>query len=222
MTDNGTFIINGTERVIVSQLHRSPGIFFDTTTSTTVVGGRQEDLLVPHHPVPRLVARPRVRPQGPALRAHRPAPEDPRHGAAARRSATRPRTCSTTSTSPRSIRIDGKKYRRRRSRPDLLVGQRCTREVKDDATATCSCARTASSRARRVRKMREAGIEWIQIALEDLIRDDAVKRVAPVDIVDETHRRGDPRVQRGAHRGAPRGAARAAASTSSRCSTSTR
>jgi DNA-directed RNA polymerase subunit beta len=31
MTDNGTFIINGTERVIVSQLHRSPGIFFEKT-----------------------------------------------------------------------------------------------------------------------------------------------------------------------------------------------
>jgi DNA-directed RNA polymerase subunit beta len=29
MTDNGTFVINGTERVIVSQLHRSPGVFFD-------------------------------------------------------------------------------------------------------------------------------------------------------------------------------------------------
>src|SRR5699024_133917 len=29
MTDTGTFIINGTERVIVSQLHRSPGVFFD-------------------------------------------------------------------------------------------------------------------------------------------------------------------------------------------------
>ena len=29
MTDNGTFIVNGTERVIVSQLHRSPGAFFD-------------------------------------------------------------------------------------------------------------------------------------------------------------------------------------------------
>ena len=36
MTDNGTFIINGTERVIVSQLHRSPGIFYDTSLSTTV------------------------------------------------------------------------------------------------------------------------------------------------------------------------------------------
>ena len=29
MTGNGTFIINGTERVIVSQMHRSPGVFFD-------------------------------------------------------------------------------------------------------------------------------------------------------------------------------------------------
>ena len=29
MTSNGTFIVNGTERVIVSQMHRSPGVFFD-------------------------------------------------------------------------------------------------------------------------------------------------------------------------------------------------
>jgi DNA-directed RNA polymerase subunit beta len=33
MTDNGTFIINGTERVIVSQLHRSPGVFFEKSSS---------------------------------------------------------------------------------------------------------------------------------------------------------------------------------------------
>src|ERR1700752_4654884 len=33
MTDNGTFIINGTERVIVSQLHRSPGVFFERVAS---------------------------------------------------------------------------------------------------------------------------------------------------------------------------------------------
>ena len=32
ITDNGTFIINGAERVIVSQLHRSPGVFFDELT----------------------------------------------------------------------------------------------------------------------------------------------------------------------------------------------
>jgi DNA-directed RNA polymerase subunit beta len=40
MTENGTFIINGTERVIVSQLHRSPGIFFDSQRSKT--GGSKE------------------------------------------------------------------------------------------------------------------------------------------------------------------------------------
>ena len=34
MTDNGTFIINGTERVIVSQLHRSPGVFFKAERGT--------------------------------------------------------------------------------------------------------------------------------------------------------------------------------------------
>src|SRR5687768_8773619 len=40
MTENGTFIINGTERVVVSQLHRSPGIFFDSNRSKT--GGSKE------------------------------------------------------------------------------------------------------------------------------------------------------------------------------------
>src|SRR5258708_12615556 len=33
MTDNGTFIINGTDRVIVSQLHRSPAAFFETANN---------------------------------------------------------------------------------------------------------------------------------------------------------------------------------------------
>src|SRR5512136_2809172 len=37
MTDNGTFIINGTERVIVSQLHRSPGAFFESNPSRTFI-----------------------------------------------------------------------------------------------------------------------------------------------------------------------------------------
>ena len=40
MTPNGTFIVNGTERVIVSQLHRSPGIFFDSSRSKTGAVGK--------------------------------------------------------------------------------------------------------------------------------------------------------------------------------------
>ena len=40
MTQNGTFIINGTERVIVSQLHRSPGVFYELDKAKSTFGGR--------------------------------------------------------------------------------------------------------------------------------------------------------------------------------------
>src|SRR5210317_1624606 len=40
MTDVGTFIINGTERVVVSQLHRSPGVFFDHDKGKTLSSGK--------------------------------------------------------------------------------------------------------------------------------------------------------------------------------------
>ncbi len=39
MTERGTFIINGTERVIVSQLHRSPGVYFDNDQTKSLIGG---------------------------------------------------------------------------------------------------------------------------------------------------------------------------------------
>ena len=40
MTDHGTFVINGTERVVVSQLHRSPGVFFDHDKGKTHTSGK--------------------------------------------------------------------------------------------------------------------------------------------------------------------------------------
>jgi len=40
MTDNGTFVINGTERVIVSQLHRSPGVFFEHDSGKSHSSGK--------------------------------------------------------------------------------------------------------------------------------------------------------------------------------------
>jgi DNA-directed RNA polymerase subunit beta len=40
MTDKGTFVINGTERVIVSQMHRSPGVFFDHDKGKTHASGK--------------------------------------------------------------------------------------------------------------------------------------------------------------------------------------
>ena len=40
MTDRGTFVVNGTERVIVSQMHRSPGVFFDHDNGKTQASGK--------------------------------------------------------------------------------------------------------------------------------------------------------------------------------------
>ncbi len=40
MTEKGTFIVNGTERVVVSQMHRSPGVFFDSDKGKTIASGK--------------------------------------------------------------------------------------------------------------------------------------------------------------------------------------
>ncbi len=63
MTSNGTFIVNGTERVIVSQMHRSPGVFFDHDRGKTHASGKllfaaRDDSL------PRVMAGFRIRRQG--------------------------------------------------------------------------------------------------------------------------------------------------------------
>ncbi len=69
--------------------------------------------------------------------------------------------------------------------PDLLTGQRCTKDVKDAAGKVITRRDRKFTNA-AVRKITEDGIEWIQVAVEDVIREDAVKRAVPVDIVDES------------------------------------
>ncbi|MEE9543198.1 MAG: DNA-directed RNA polymerase subunit beta, partial [Thermodesulfobacteriota bacterium] len=50
MTDTGSFIINGTERVVVSQLHRSPGVFFEYEKGKTGLGKIQyTSRIIPYH-----------------------------------------------------------------------------------------------------------------------------------------------------------------------------
>ena len=77
MTDYGTFIINGTERVIVSQLHRSPGVFFTRDGKRGYLSGQD-------HSLPGLVGRVRVRPERSAVGPHRSQAEVPRHRLPAR------------------------------------------------------------------------------------------------------------------------------------------
>ena len=183
MTENGTFIVNGTERVIVSQLHRSPGIFFDTTRSTTVSAAGKKlfscriipyrgswlDLEFDHKDLlhARIDRRRKILVTV-LLKALGYTAED----------------LLSYFYTPEQIRVDGKKVFKSVV-PEILIGQRCTKEVKsEDGKVLVRKDRKFTAAA--VRRIGEAGIEWIQVAVEDLVRDDAVKRVAPIDIVDET------------------------------------
>jgi DNA-directed RNA polymerase subunit beta len=183
MTENGTFIVNGTERVIVSQLHRSPGIFFDTSTATTVstagkklyscriipYRGSWLDLEFDHKDLlyARIDRRRKI--LGTVLlKALGYSPEE----------------LLDYFYLPETIRVDGRKFTKTVV-PQLLVGQRCTKEVKD-ASGKVLVRKDRKFTSAAVRRMTEAGIEWIAVAPEDLVRSDAVKRVTPIDVVDET------------------------------------
>ncbi|MEE8147791.1 MAG: DNA-directed RNA polymerase subunit beta, partial [Longimicrobiales bacterium] len=183
MTENGTFIINGTERVIVSQLHRSPGIFYDTSTSTTVTAAGKKiyscrvipyrgswlDLEFDHTDLlyARIDRRRKI--FGTVLlKALGYTAEE----------------LLEQFYQSEQITVDGKKITKNVV-ADLLVGQRCTREVRDPG-GTVLVRKDRKFTAAAVRKIVEAGITEIQVGLEDLVRTDSVKRVAPIDIVDES------------------------------------
>ncbi len=182
MTDNGTFIINGTERVIVSQLHRSPGIFYDTSTSTTVAAGGKKiyscriipyrgswlDLEFDHKDLVYARIDRRRKILVTVLLKALGYTEEQMLGFFYK---------------PETIRFEPKRILKKVD-PDLLVGQRCTREVKaDDGSVLARKDRKFTAAA--VRRIVERGIEWIQVDNNDLVRDDAVKRVSPADLVDE-------------------------------------
>ena len=82
MTEHGTFIINGAERVVVSQLVRSPGVYY---TSTEDHGHRPPAVQRQGHPQPRRLAGVRDRGQRPAVRQGRPQAQARGDQAAARR-----------------------------------------------------------------------------------------------------------------------------------------
>ena len=203
MTDNGTFIINGTERVVVSQLHRSPGRLLRSRQGQDALVG-QAALQRPHHPVPRLVARLRVRPQGPPLRPHRPPPQAARDGAAARaRLLDRGAAQLLLRHRDRLPRAEQEVREVGRVRP----APRPARHAATSATRTRARSwsrRTASSPSSRSRSCKDSNVERLAVEVADLVGKVAAQR---------RHRRGDrrgpPPVQRGAHRGEARRAARA-------------
>ncbi|MBW2500681.1 MAG: DNA-directed RNA polymerase subunit beta [Deltaproteobacteria bacterium] len=182
MTDNGTFIINGTERVIVSQLHRSPGIFYDTSISTTASAAGKK------------IYSCRVIPYRGSWLDIEYDHKDIIHARIDRRRKIhvtvllkalgyQPEELLQFFYPIETIKLDGRKIFKK-TEPENLIGQRSTRDVRDD-DGNIIVRKDKKFTKASARKIRAAGLEWIQVSQDDLIRADAVKRVAPIDIVDE-------------------------------------
>jgi DNA-directed RNA polymerase subunit beta len=176
MTNNGTFMVNGTERVIVSQLHRSPGVFFDHDKGRTSAGGR---LLFSARVIPYRgswldfefdakdilyvrIDRRRKFPATVLLRALGMSAEE----------------LLNYFYPSDHIRFDGKKAFKAFS-ADHLVGQRATREIRDAAGNDVIVKEGRKINQRHVRQLEEAGVKEIPIALDDIIG-----RVPAHDVVD--------------------------------------
>ena len=183
MTENGTFIINGTERVIVSQLHRSPGIFYDIGQSSAVTTAGKKlfssriipyrgswlDIEFDHKDLIQVrIDRRRKLHATVLLKALGYTVED----------------LLEIFYSPELIKIDGRKLVKKPASLDDLVGQRATKAVKVGSTVVVKEGRKFTQAA--VKKLAEKNVKWIPIEIDDLIREDGVKRVSPDDIVDES------------------------------------
>src|ERR1700760_1893305 len=175
MTDTGTFIINGTERVVVSQLHRSPGVFFDHDKGKTHSSGK---LLYSARVIPYRgswldfefdakdiiyvrIDRRRKMHSTVLLRALGYSTQD----------------LLNYFYSTETVYVEkGDKYSKS-IEYDLLAGQRATRDVKLGADVLVK-KNTKFTRA-AIRKMNEAKLERMQVDPEEL-----AGKVAAHDIVD--------------------------------------
>ncbi len=176
MTDTGTFIINGTERVVVSQLHRSPGVFFDHDKGKTHSSGK-------------LLYSARVIPYRGSWLDFEFDPKDIIYVRIDRRRkmhATvllRALGYSTQDLlnyfyNTETVFIEkGGKYARS-VEYDLLAGQRATRDVKIGAEVVVK-KNTKFTKA-AIKKLKEAKIDRMQIDPEEL-----VGKVAAHDVVDK-------------------------------------
>jgi DNA-directed RNA polymerase subunit beta len=178
MTDKGTFMVNGTERVIVSQLHRSPGVFFDHDKGKTTAAGR---LLFSARVIPYRgswldfefdakdilyvrIDRRRKFPATVLLRALDMSTED----------------LLNYFYPSDTIRIDGLKAYQVFKR-DTVEGQVAGRDVKHPSSGDVIVKEGRKFTRMALRRMEEAGVEEIPIS-----QDEIIGRVAAHDILDES------------------------------------
>src|SRR6185369_1386570 len=176
MTENGTFIINGTERVVVSQLHRSPGVFFDHDKGKTHSSGK-------------LLYQARVIPYRGSWLDFEFDPKDLIHVRIDRRRKLHAtvllKALGYTTQDLLKFYYDtetvflesGKKYSKS-IEFDLLPGQRATRDIKVDGEAIVRKNRKFTRAA--IRKLKDAGLDRLPLDIAETI-----DKVSAEDVIDE-------------------------------------
>jgi len=176
MTANGTFMINGTERVIVSQLHRSPGVFFEHDKGRT-------------HSTGKLLYSARVIPYRGSWIDFEFDPRDVLYVRIDRRrkfpATVLLRALGMTTEDLLNyfyrkdvLILDGKQLAKQ-FKPDQLLGARISRDVKDPKSGDVLAREGRKFNKAIVRALEQARVSEIPIAL-----DEAVGRISAHDVVD--------------------------------------
>jgi DNA-directed RNA polymerase subunit beta len=192
MTDNGTFIINGTERVVVSQLHRSPGAFFDHDKGKSHSSGKilfnariipyrgswidfefdHKDLLYVR------IDRRRKLPATVLLRALGSVPDTAKKDPIEFRGTTEEILKYYYDTEV--IRIEGKAKYERDVNPDLLKGQRATRDVKDPRNGEVIVKKNRKFTEGAIKRLVAAKVKTLPVEPEEVYL-----KYSAEDVVDE-------------------------------------
>ncbi|MGB0679427.1 MAG: DNA-directed RNA polymerase subunit beta, partial [Polyangiales bacterium] len=176
MTENGTFIVNGTERVVVSQLHRSPGVFFDHDKGKTHSSGK-------------LLYQARVMPYRGSWLDFEFDPKDIMHVRIDRRRkmpATVLLKALGYSTQDllkffydnETVYFEGETGLSKSIEFELLAGQRATRDIAIVGDVIVRKNRKFTRSA--IRKLREANIDRLPVEVAEL-----VGKVSAEDVIDE-------------------------------------
>jgi DNA-directed RNA polymerase subunit beta len=176
MTDNGTFVVNGTERVIVSQLHRSPGVFFDHDKRQDPFSSGKLLFSRPHHSLSRLLARLRVRSQGLRVRPHRPPPQAAGHDHPARAQSPNPADARSL------LRAERRSTCRQGSANSSSCRSACAARRQHSTSRSAASHRRRRPRitARHVRQLEEAGAKTLEVPREYLFG-----KILAHDVVDK-------------------------------------
>jgi DNA-directed RNA polymerase subunit beta len=176
MTPNGTFMVNGTERVIVSQLHRSPGVFFEHDKGRT-------------HSTGKLLYSARIIPYRGSWIDFEFDPRDVLYVRIDRRrkfpATVLLRALGMTTEDLLNyfyrkdvIILEGKQYAKQFS-PELLLGQRVSRDVRDPKSGEIIAREGRKFNKAIVRQLEQAKVSEVPISLDEVIG-----RVSAHDIAD--------------------------------------